>query len=200
METRQGKRGRNKKKNNSYGEDFVVDRIVLTELAVSIVGLDEIVVSQEIDQINDTDQDWIDNRSEPELYLTIKDVDLTSIKYISHDNTESNWVAPDGPLRVYESQPSARFWTIDGNVDGYFCPGSGSRTHPHQKSYDQKNKIGKGNRKTGNGGQKRSETAFLGKFSSHILIYRIPTQPTSLSQTVISYSRNVRALQRKPLM
>ena len=31
------------------------------------MGLDEIVVSQEVDQINDTDQDWIDNRSEPEV-------------------------------------------------------------------------------------------------------------------------------------
>ena len=38
-----------------------------------------------------------------ETILTIQDVDQTSIKYISHDNTESNWIAPDGPLRVPES-------------------------------------------------------------------------------------------------
>ena len=31
---------------------------------------------------------------------------------------------------------SAQFWAIDGDVDGYFCPGSGGRTHPHQKSDD----------------------------------------------------------------
>ena len=30
-------------------------------------------------------------------------VDQNSIKYISHDNTESNWVAPEGPLHVPES-------------------------------------------------------------------------------------------------
>ena len=60
METRQSKRGRNKKKYNGYGEEFVVDRIVLSDLADSIVGLDEIKVSQEIDLVNDTDQDWID--------------------------------------------------------------------------------------------------------------------------------------------
>ena len=36
-------------------------------MADSIVGLDEVVVSQEIDLINDTDQDWIDDRSEPEV-------------------------------------------------------------------------------------------------------------------------------------
>ena len=69
MESHQGKRERNKKKYNPYGEDFVVDRIVLSELADSIVGLDEIVVSQEINLINDTDQDWIDDRSEPEVEL-----------------------------------------------------------------------------------------------------------------------------------
>ena len=35
--------------------------------------------------------------------MTIQDVDKDGIKYVSHDNTESNWVAPDGPLRVPES-------------------------------------------------------------------------------------------------
>ena len=40
-----------------------------------------------------------------ETILTIQDVDQTSIKYISHDNTGSNWVAPDDPLRVPESNP-----------------------------------------------------------------------------------------------
>ena len=44
METRQGKRGKNKKKYNPYGEDFVIDRIVLSEMMDSLVGLDEVVV------------------------------------------------------------------------------------------------------------------------------------------------------------
>ena len=102
----------------------------------SLVGLDEVVASQEIDLVNDTEQDWIDDCSQPEvefepeteqmhyqeltnlrvlewLYdlpahpketvLTIKGVDQNSIKYISHDNTESNWVAPDGTLNVPDS-------------------------------------------------------------------------------------------------
>ena len=38
-----------------------------------------------------------------ETILTIQDVDKDGIKYVSHDNTESNWVAPDGHLRVPES-------------------------------------------------------------------------------------------------
>ena len=100
------------------------------------MGLDEVAMLEEIDLVNDMDQDWIDDRSEPEVefepeaeqtheqeltnlrvlewshdlptdpketILTIQDVDKDGIKYISHDNTESNWVAPDGPLRVPQS-------------------------------------------------------------------------------------------------
>ena len=102
----------------------------------SLVGLDEVGVLKEIDLVNDMDQDWIDDRSEPEVefepeaeqtheqeltklrvlewlhdlptdpketILTIQDVDKDGSKYVSHDNTESNWVAPDGPLRVPQS-------------------------------------------------------------------------------------------------
>ena len=136
METLQSKRGKNKKKYNPYGEDFVVDRIVVSDVMDSLVGLDEVTVLEDIDLVNDMDQDWIDDRSEPEVefepeaeqtheqeltnlrvlewlhdlptdpketILTIQDVDKDGIKYISHDNTESNWVAPDGPLRVPQS-------------------------------------------------------------------------------------------------
>ena len=136
MDTRQSKRGKNKKKYNPYGEDFVVDRIVVSDIKDSLVGLDEVAMIEEIDLVNDMDQDWIDDRSEPEVefepeaeqthdqeltnlrvlewlhdlptdpketILTIQDVDKEGIKYISHDNTESNWVAPDGPLRVPQS-------------------------------------------------------------------------------------------------
>ena len=82
------------------------------------------------------DQNWIDDRSEPEVefkpevdqtheqeltnfrvlewlhdlptdprqtILTIQDVDNDGIKYVSHGKTKSNLVAPDGPLRVPQS-------------------------------------------------------------------------------------------------
>ena len=137
METRQSKRGRNNKKYNPYGEDFVIDRLVLSDMMDSLVGLDEVAVPKEIDLLNDMDRDWIDDRSEPEVelepeaeqtqeqeltnlrvlfewlhdltsdpeetVLTIQDVDKNGIKYVSHDNNESNWVASDGPLRVPQS-------------------------------------------------------------------------------------------------
>ena len=131
---KQGKKGSNKKKYNPY---FVIDRIVLSDMMESLVRLDEGVMPKEIELVNDMDQDWIDDRSEPEVefeqemeqfheqdltdlrviewlhdlpadpeetILTIQDVDKDGIKYVSHDNTESNWVAPDGPLRLPQSK------------------------------------------------------------------------------------------------
>ena len=67
METRQIKKGRNKKKYNRYGEDFVIDKTPLSDIMDSLVGLDEVAVTNEIDLVNDMDQDWIDDRSEPEV-------------------------------------------------------------------------------------------------------------------------------------
>ena len=113
-----------------------MDRIVVSDMMDSLVGLDEVAVQEEVDLLNDMDQDWIDDRSEPEVefepkakqtheqeltslrvldwlhdlptdpkevILTIQEVDKDGIKHVSHDNTESNWVAPDGPLRVPQS-------------------------------------------------------------------------------------------------
>ena len=161
-----------KKKYNPYGKDFNTDRIGLSDMMDSLVGLDEVMVRQEIDLVNDTEQDWIDDCSEPkvefkpetelmheqeltnlrvlewlhdlpadpeETILTIRVVGQNSIEYISHDKTESKWVLPDGLLHVPEPiQPlSHRFWVIDRDVDGFFCPGSWGRFHPHRKSDDQ---------------------------------------------------------------
>ena len=49
--------------------------------------------------------EWLhDLSADPEeTILTIEGIDQNSIKYISHDNIESNWLAPDGPLRVPDS-------------------------------------------------------------------------------------------------
>ena len=55
METRQSKRGKNKKKYNPNGEDFVVDRIVVSDVMDSLVGLDEVAMLEETDLVNDMD-------------------------------------------------------------------------------------------------------------------------------------------------
>ena len=67
IETRQGERGKNKKRYNPYGEDFAIDRIVLSDAMDSIVSLDEILAPQEIDLVDDTEQHCIDNHSESEV-------------------------------------------------------------------------------------------------------------------------------------
>ena len=92
-----------------------------------------------------------------ETILTIQGVDQNSIKYISPENTDSNWVAPDGPLRVPESNRDLRDFgrstgtSIDMFVRGV---GIGLTNTENRKPYDQKSNIGKRNWRAGNRGQK----------------------------------------------
>ena len=48
-ETRHSQKRRNNKKHNPYGNDFIVDRITLNSIKDSVVGQDEIMVSQDIE-------------------------------------------------------------------------------------------------------------------------------------------------------
>ena len=52
---------------NDYGDDFVVDRMDLKKIVEELVGLEEITVSQDIDIVDDRDEEWIDDRSKPEV-------------------------------------------------------------------------------------------------------------------------------------
>ena len=67
IETRQNDRTRSKKKCNPYGDDFVVDRIDLKKIGGKMVGLEGINVSQDIDIVDDHDEEWIEDRSNPEV-------------------------------------------------------------------------------------------------------------------------------------
>ena len=67
METRQSERGKSKKEYNPYGEEFVIERKVLSDMVDSLVRLDEVMVPQKIHLVNDTEQNWIDDCSEPEV-------------------------------------------------------------------------------------------------------------------------------------
>ena len=58
IQTRQSERTRFTKKYNPYGDDFVVDRMELKKKVEELVGLEEITVSQ-----------WIDDRSKPEVEI-----------------------------------------------------------------------------------------------------------------------------------
>ena len=67
IQTRQKDRTRSKKKYNPYGDDFVVDRIDLKKIVEGVVCLEYITVSQDIDIVDDQDEEWIEDRSKPEV-------------------------------------------------------------------------------------------------------------------------------------
>ena len=57
IQTRQNDRTRSKKKYNPYSDDFVVDRIDLKKIVEEVVGLEVIIVSQDIDIEDDHDEE-----------------------------------------------------------------------------------------------------------------------------------------------
>ena len=67
IQTRQNDRTRSKKKYNPYGDDFVVDKIDLKKIVEGVVCLEYITVSQDIDIVDDQDEEWIEDRSKPEV-------------------------------------------------------------------------------------------------------------------------------------
>ena len=67
IQTRQKDGTRPRKKYNPYGDDFVVDRIDLKRIVEEVVRLEEINVSQDIDIVDDHDDEWVDDRSKPEV-------------------------------------------------------------------------------------------------------------------------------------
>ena len=67
IQARQNDRTISMKKYNPYSDDFVVDRIELKKIGEEAVGLEEIIVSQDIDIIDDHDDEWVDDRSKPEV-------------------------------------------------------------------------------------------------------------------------------------
>ena len=71
IQNQQRDRTRLTTKYNPYGDDFVVDRIDLKKIVYGlkkiVVGLEEITVSQGIDIVDDRDEEWIDDRSKPEV-------------------------------------------------------------------------------------------------------------------------------------
>ena len=67
IQTRQSDKTRLTKKYNPYGDDFLVERIDLKKIVEEVVGLEEITVSQDIDTVDNHDEEWVDDRSKPEV-------------------------------------------------------------------------------------------------------------------------------------
>ena len=67
IQTRQSDKTRLTKKYNPYGDDFVADRVKLNKIVGELVVLEEITVSQDIDIVDDHDEEWVEDRSRPEV-------------------------------------------------------------------------------------------------------------------------------------
>ena len=67
IQTRQGDGRRPRKKYNHYCDDFLVDRMDLKKIVEEMFGLESITVSQDKDIVDDHDQEWIEDRSKPEV-------------------------------------------------------------------------------------------------------------------------------------
>ena len=63
--TRQSDRARLTKKYNPYGDDLVGLKKIVEEL----MGLEEITVSQDLDIVDDHDEEWVEDRSKPEVEI-----------------------------------------------------------------------------------------------------------------------------------
>ena len=67
IQTRQNDRKRSRKRYYPYGDNFVVDRIDLKKIVEEVVVLEEITVSQDIDIVDDHNEEWMEDRSKPEV-------------------------------------------------------------------------------------------------------------------------------------
>ena len=87
IQTRQGDGRRPRKKYNRYGDALVVDRIDLKKIVEEMVVLEGITVSQDIDIVDDHHQEWIEDRSKPEVefdeeQLESYEEDLTNLRVL----------------------------------------------------------------------------------------------------------------------
>ena len=143
IKTRQNDRTRSKKKYNPYGDKFVVDRIDLKKIREEVVGLEEITVSQDFDIVDDHDDEWVDDRSKPEIEFDDEqqqsyEQELTNLrvlewlKEITSDPKDTMVTIQDvdrESIKYMKSEREdhsglqSRFdirYAIDGDVDGFF--------------------------------------------------------------------------------
>ena len=87
IQNRQNDRTRSNKKYNPYGDDFLVDRIDLKKIWEEVMGLEEITVSQDIVIVDGHDDEWVDDRSKPEVQFDDEqqqsyEQDLTNLRVL----------------------------------------------------------------------------------------------------------------------
>ena len=165
--TRSGNRKRTGTRYNRYGDDFLIDKIQPDELCEELLSAGELAADDEWQIINDSEHypqedyftpeqetdleqseierrentnlrilEWMrDVKSKSDQEQSIQQVDMSAEKHVKTKDPLFGWTTTDSPLEVplRYFRPSI----TDGDVNKYFCPGSGGRTYPHQKFDDK---------------------------------------------------------------
>ena len=108
IQTRQNDRTRSKEKYNPYGDDFVVDSIDLKKIVGEVVVLEGITVSQDIDIVDEHDEKWIEDRSQPE-----KEFDDEQHQFHEKDLTYLRVLEWLNEMRSYPKETSVTIQDVD---------------------------------------------------------------------------------------
>ena len=133
IQTRQNDRTRSRKKYDPYGDDFVGHRIDPKKIGEEVGGLEEITVSQDIDIVDDHDDEWIDDRSKPEVEFDDEqqqsyEQDLTNLRVLEWLNE----MTPD-PKEISVTiqdvdRESMKYMKTEREDPSWGCP-RGATTH-----------------------------------------------------------------------
>ena len=97
--------------------------------------------------------EWMrDVKDESREGQSIQQIDVSAANYMKTEDPLFGWTATDRPLDIPKDNSDPHY--IDGDVDKYFCPGSGGRTYPHRKFDDKEAQGSEGNKRIGTGGRR----------------------------------------------
>ena len=169
---------------NRYGDDFLIDKIQPDKLGDELLSAGELEAEEEWQVIDDGGHYPQDDYSTPELETdleqseierrgntnlrilewmrdvkdesregqSIQQIDVSAANYMKTEDPLFGWTATDRPLDIPKDNSDPDY--IDGDVDKYFCPGSGGRTYPHRKFDDKEAQGSEGNKRIGTGGRR----------------------------------------------
>ena len=196
-ETRTGNRKRTSMRYNRYGDDFLIDKIQPDNLGEELLKAGELEAGEEWQVIDDGGHYPQDDYSTPEVETDLEQSEIerrenTNLRILEWmrdvkdesregqsiqqvDVSAANYMKTEGPSfrmdgnRQATGHSSGQFRpdNIDGDVDKYFCPGSGGRTYPHRKFDDKEAQGSERNERIGTGGR-RARAYYRSEFQNEI--------------------------------
>ena len=165
--TRTGNRKRTGMRYNRYGDDFLIDKIQPDKLGEELLSAGELEAEEEWQVIDDGGHYPQEDYSTPEMETDLEQSEIErrentnlrilewirDVKDEGHGGQSIQQVDVSAEKTQEVRRPSLRLDSdrqaaghstgqfrpdnIDGDVDKYFCPGSGGRTYPHRKFDDK---------------------------------------------------------------